>query len=353
MVEKLLEELENALDPEVEEALWNDWVTFAEGRYAGDVFSSGRQRACCGKLDWPTVSVNETLDDEDAMVLQQFGMCAQNLAAGNGNILCVRANYGTSIVPSLFGVRPFRMADELDTLPTSWPLENEEAISAAVAAGVPDIHGGYTEQVLATGRRFKEIQAQYPKIGRYVHIYHPDLQGPLDVCELLWGSGLMTAFYEQPDQVHALLRVITETYIALMNTWAETVPPEDSDLTVHWSMMHRGRIMLRNDSAMNLSPALYDEFAKPYDARLLEVFGGGCVHFCGRGDHYIASLSEIPGVYAVNLSQPEYNDMEAVFRHTVDRGIAIIGLDWEAAQTATARGRALHGRVHAARDAGY
>jgi hypothetical protein len=49
------------------------------------------------------------------------------------------------------------------------------------------------------------------------------------------------------------------------------------------------------------------------------------------------------------MSQPEYNDMETIYRHTVDKGINIIGLRPETAQASAAKGRDLHGRVHAAR----
>jgi uroporphyrinogen-III decarboxylase len=96
----------------------------------------------------------------------------------------------------------------------------------------------------------------------------------------------------------------------------------------HWSnLWHRGSILLRNDSAMNLSPELYREFSVPYDALLLERFGGGAVHFCGRGDHYIAALSEIKGLYGVQMTQPSYNDMEVIYRHTVDKGIKLLAFD--------------------------
>ena len=75
---------------------------------------------------------------------------------------------------------------------------------------------------------------------------------------------------------------------------------------------------------MNLSPDLYREFAVPYDTKLYERFGGGAMHFCGRGDHYIEALSEVPRLTGVNLAQPEYNDMETIYKHTVDKGIKIL-----------------------------
>jgi hypothetical protein len=96
---------------------------------------------------------------------------------------------------------------------------------------------------------------------------------------------------------------------------------------------------------MNLSPEMVGQFVLPYDQRLLDTFGGGVIHFCGKGDHFIESLSTLRGLYAVNLSQPQMNDMERIYQYTVDRGINLLGLKEEAARQALARSRDLHGRV--------
>ena len=81
---------------------------------------------------------------------------------------------------------------------------------------------------------------------------------------------------------------------------------------------------------MNLSPELYEEFSVPYDSRLLERFGGGCVHFCCRGDHYIELLAKIPKMYAVQMSQPQYNDMEKILDISIndERKIAFESLNY-------------------------
>jgi len=193
--------------------------------------------------------------------------------------------------------------------------------------------------------RFVEVGRRYPKIGRHVTVYHPDTQGPMDVCELLWGSGIFLDAVDSPDLVKALLDLVTETYVGFMREWERLVPPADGH-AVHWSLLHRGRIMLRDDSAMNFSPRMFDEFIRPWDERLLAEFGGGAIHYCGRGDHWIDRVPDMPGVCAVNLSQPHLNDMEAVYRSTVDQGINLIGLARDAAEAALAEGRALRGRVH-------
>lgn len=104
--------------------------------------------------------------------------------------------------------------------------------------------------------------------------------------------------------------------------------------------------MLRDDSAMNFSPAMFEEFIEPYDQRLLNHFGGGAIHFCGRGDHYIHRLSQMKGVHAINLSQPECNNMEVIFHNTIDKGILLIGLQQQAVEAALMTGRDLHGNVH-------
>ena len=258
----------------------------------------------------------------------------------------VRANYGTGILSSVFGAKVFVMDKEIDTLPTTKPLEGgHETVRRLIDEGLPDLDRGLGRKTFAMGEYYMELFDRYPKVREYVRVYHPDLQGPMDLCELLWGSSLFLDVIDVPDLVKTFLDLITRTYIAFMKRWNEIVPPSDG-YAPHWMMLHKGAIMLRDDSAMNFSPDMFEEFIEPYDQRLLDEFGGGGIHFCGRGDHYIGRATEMPGVYAINLSQPEYNKMEVIFDNTVDKGINIVGLACDAAEAALARGRDLHGRVH-------
>jgi hypothetical protein len=346
LLQQCLDDLESRIDPEEEEALLQQWVDFSYDRFDGDVFSPSREKLSPPGVEWPQISVNAALEDPDLMALYQYGDCSAKLAAGAGSLLNVRPNYGSSIIPGLFGLKPFMMPDEANTLPGSVPLNNVDALKRLVDAGVPDLQLGYAPQALDMGQRYQEIARSYPKIGHYVHIYHPDFQGPMDICEIVWGSQVFYAFYDAPDLVKSFLELITETYVKFMRAWINVIPFRPGG-NAHWGLYHRGNIMLRDDSAMNLSPAMVDEFVRPYDQRLLDEFGGGALHFCGRGHHYIPSMSEMSGLHAVNLTQPEYNDMETIFRHTVDKGIKLIGLPPEAAETAVRAGRNLCGQVHA------
>jgi hypothetical protein len=304
-------------------------------------------------VSWPQVLANEALESFEQMALQQLGVCSETLAKGSGDLLAVRANYGTGIIPTLFGAELFIMEREMDTLPTTRPLSGgSETIRRLIDLGIPDIYHALGGKTLATGQYFltlfkgcRTCIADYPKISRYVHLYHPDTQGPMDICELLWGSGLFLAVVNEPGLVKELLGLITETYIRFMKQWQQ-IASTPGPYAVHWGLLHKGTIMLRDDSAMNFSPRMFEEFIEPYDQRLLDEFGGGAAHFCGRGDHYIQQLAGMRGIYAIQLSQPEYNDLEKIFQHTVDRGVQLIGFSQAAAQDAVQRGRKLQGRVH-------
>ncbi|HEY3379172.1 MAG TPA: hypothetical protein VGL77_16955 [Armatimonadota bacterium] len=342
-----LADLDERISPDEEKLLFDAWAAFVAGRSPDDVFTPRRTTSVPPKIVWPVVRVNATLDDSEAMALQQLAGCSAALSAASGQLLCVRANYGTCILPSLFGAELFIMEDEHDTLPTNRPLPGGmEAMRALLDRGMPDLRQGLGGKVLDMGAFFAALAARYPNIGRSVHVYHPDLQGPMDVCELLWGSALFVDIYDEPELVHAVLQLITDTYIHFMQAWEGVIPPLAGGVAAHWGMLHQGRLLLRDDSATNFSPAMYDEFIRPYNAQLFAAFGGGAIHFCGHGDHFIKSLAETPGISAVQMSQPHLNDTEAIFRHTIEQGINLLDFSRVAAEEIRATGRKFHGRVH-------
>ncbi|MBN1506883.1 MAG: hypothetical protein JW955_08555 [Sedimentisphaerales bacterium] len=346
MIEPYLQDLERRIDSRVEESLFQQWRAFAGGRCEEPVFSPRRPAGVPPSVEWPHVLVNDALGDVDAMALQQLEMCSKALAEGSGALLSVRCNYGTAILPSLFGAELFLMDREIDTLPACRPLpDGSETVKRLLDRGVPDSTAGQGGAVFAMGQRHKELFKGYPNLSRHVHVYHPDLQGPMNVCEMLWGGSFYVDLYDKPDLVKDFLSLITQTYVRFMRRWQELVPPLDG-FAVHWSMLHRGCIMIRNDAATNLSPAMYEQFIRPCDQQLLGEFGGGAIHFCGRGDHFIAQAADLAGVHAFNVTQPHLNDAETVFLNTVDRGIQLLGFDRQAAEQALRQGRDLHGNVH-------
>lgn len=344
-VESCLADLNGRIIPRVEQDLAAQWERFLDGDVGEGFWVPGRARAAEGpSVAWPDVSVNDAQRDVDAMVLHQFTACSGRIMCEGGQALAVRCNYGVGILPSLFGAEIRLMDKTQGNLPTSIPM-GPERCRQLLDKGVPDIHGSLGGNVFRAAARFRELMARYPVVAEHVALYHPDLQGPMDVVELLWGSDLFTAVYLEPDTIHALLNLVTDTYIAFMREWERIVPPTGSATSVHWALRHRGRLMLRDDSAMNFPPELFDEFIRPHDQRILNEFDGGVVHFCGRGDHYIASLCTMDHLFGVNMSQPELNDMERIYTATIDARIPLLGFSRSAAEHARDAGRELRGMV--------
>jgi hypothetical protein len=345
MLDKFLLDLEQRIDRDGEDKLYKSWLNFWEGNIADEIFIPVRSSNSKSTVEWPFISVNEAVEDYEKMALQQLTACSNILEGRGGNLLNVRCNYGTSIMMSLFGAKMFYMEDKYNTLPTSWSLEGGlEEVKKLLKKGIPSLEAGLGSKVFEMGHYFKELFKPYERISEYVHVYHPDLQGLMDICEVLLGGELFYALVDEPQLMHEFLELITETYIAFMKKWRTIFPPE-GEYSVHWGLLQKGHVMLRDDSAMNLSPEFFDRFIQPYDSKILKEFGGGTIHFCGRGDHYIESMSEIKGLYAINMSQPEYNNMEKIYRNTIDKNIRIIGFNGNAAEEA-AKARNLRGRVH-------
>ena len=320
----LLEDIERRIDPETEEDLEKQWLDFTYGRFEGEIFCPNRKKLSVPSVEPPFININDAVKDYDLMLRGQLAGVSGALN-GTHNTLCIRANYGTGIMTSLFGAEIFIMPYENNTLPTTRPLNDSEKIREIVENGIPNLMNGFGKNVFEFGEFCAEIFEKYPKIKKYVNVYHPDTQGPLDVCELLWGCEMFYAFYDEPDLAHAILSLITDAYIAVMDKWYD-IFPRNTVLNHHWGgLCHQGSIVLRSDSAMNISPEIYREFSAPYDQKLLDYYDGGIVHFCGRGDHYIDILSELRGLYGINMSQPECNDMEKIYKNTVDKGIKILG----------------------------
>lgn len=346
-LETYLKDLENRLIPEQEQKLIDDWTAFARGEWKENVFHPSRSEAINPALEWPEININDALADREVMVLSEFKRISDQINGTGGSLLSVRSNYGVGIFPSLFGAEKFIMPYEMNCLPNVRALEGgEEALRKVLLdSPSPDFSNGFGDDVFAVGEMFTQIFDRFPVLSRFVAVDHPDCQGPVDILELLWGSDMFLGLYDKPDFTHAMLDSISSTYEKFIDAWYG-ICPQERDIHVTWGNGYLGKICLRDDSAMNLSPEMYREFIYPYNERLLSYFGGGAIHSCGRVDHFVPFLREMKGLNAFNMSQPEYNDMETVYRHTVDAGIEIFGMNGEEASRAIESGRNLSGRLH-------
>ena len=338
------EDVEARIDPEQEKRIAAEWEDFCALKCREEFFSPRRTPAPT-RIEWPKVLINQAFIDTDLMIYSQLKTVSDMLASGSGLLLSVRSNYGTGIIPSMFGTEIFFLPDEADTLPGPRHLEDGvEGLRALTQERHWDYAAGLAPKVFEFGRRWQEAASPYPNVSRHVYLYNPDLQGPFALVDALAGSELYYALYDEPELVHDALDFMTEVYLDFTRRWQAMFPPYGRGFSVEWGLLHRGLTVLRNDAIVNLSESMYREFAMPYDARIFGALGG-CMHFCGRGDHYIDAACEIEGLSGINLSQPELNDMEKIYAATVDCGKIIIGMPEAGIARAGEVGRPLRGRV--------
>ena len=238
-----LEDLESRLDPEQEEKIQKSWIAFADGESESSPFEPYHRRAVKASVDWPEININDAINNESLIILSQFKIVSDLLSNEGGALPFVRSNYGVGIIPTMFGAEVFMMDRNLNCLPNVRNLTDTQ-INNIIGSDFPKLADGFGGRVLSTGEKFLEIMAKYPNIGRCVRLEHPDCQGPFDLTELLYGSELFVAMYDDDAMIHALLRKLTDFYLCFMNNWFSLAPNKD-DYHIFFGRMHRGSICVR------------------------------------------------------------------------------------------------------------
>ena len=119
----------------------------------------------------------------------------------------------------------------------------------------------------------------------------------------MWGSDIYLGFYDEPELIKDLMKLINKTYISYLKEVKKYINDEKDGFLYHWETLFKGNIVLRNDSTVNLSKDMYKEFVKPYDEEILDAFDGGSIHFCGRADQWIFEMIKSNGLMGMNFGK--------------------------------------------------
>lgn len=124
---------------------------------------------------------------------------------------------------------------------------------------------------------------------------------PLDVVNLFMGNRLFTDVYEHPDELHALLERATEAVITNARAIAAaTRSPWDGVLTFN-EWIPQGLVLLE-DAADLIAPALYEEFGAPYTERVIDAFGGTYLHHHCLGRQQYRRMAALRGLTVLQIS---------------------------------------------------
>jgi hypothetical protein len=257
----------------------------------------------------------------------------------------VRANFGTVLVASLFGA-PVQQTDD-----------NPPWVVHDAAGGIPlekiadtdpgDFSRGWTPRAAEAMQVFRGCFDEYPELKARIRIVLPDLQGPFDNLELIRGSDVFLELVTAAEAVDRAMETMATAQVGLANYFRQwATEPADGHCHQH-AVMLKGNVLLRNDSSIMVSAAMYREQIAPHDERVLRELGGGGIHCCGAVGHLVDPWLELPSIRSLDLGQPELNDLDAIYAKAAAREVPLIRLAVSEAEirNGAARGRFPTGAV--------
>jgi uroporphyrinogen-III decarboxylase len=145
---------------------------------------------------------------------------------------------------------------------------------------------------------------KYMKANSFLPVGITDFQGPLTTANQLMGyDKLIYLMYDHPKAMHELMDKVTETLIMWVKKQKEVIGEPLTECIGDQQVYtgpHAG-VWFSDDDAVLMSPRTYREFVVPYNSRVLEAFGGGCLHYCGNATHHADSFLATRGLKALNI----------------------------------------------------
>jgi hypothetical protein len=142
------------------------------------------------------------------------------------------------------------------------------------------------------------------KANSFLPVGITDFQGPLTTANQLMGyDKLIYLMYDRPDVMHELMDKVTETLIMWVKKQKEVIG-EPLTECIGDQQVYTGKhagVWFSDDDAVLMSVKPYREFVVPYNSRILQAFGGGCVHYCGNATHHADNFLATKGLKALNI----------------------------------------------------
>lgn len=250
-----------------------------------------------------SADMHEQFYSADAMLLAHLQRMVATAAAPSDGQLCLRANVGVVLLPSVFGLEPEVPEDVMPRLRSH--LTKADVLRFRLPPDITRLP--LIARALDYSRYFQD------RLGDLAHVYMPDTQGVFDVAHLVLGNDIFLEMYDDPPFVHHLLELCLQAYVEVTLAFKRALgEPLDGGYHGHGMVcglaLANGGVRVSEDTPTLLKGEHIDEFVAPYIARSLRPFGGGFLHYCGRNDHLLRALLALPEVHGINLGNPEKND---------------------------------------------
>jgi hypothetical protein len=222
----------------------------------------------------------------------------------------IRANFGTVVIASIFGARIEQREDNPPWVRSYDSLDEFENI---FSNDPQDFSRGYATRVVDTYRFYKQVLADYPNLQKCLRIVLPDLQGPLDNIELLRGSEIFSDFILNPELVDKGLRLMANVQVGFAKYLMQFTTDGPENYSHQHAFTIKGNILIRNDSAIMVSPEIYARQVAPHDEFVLHEMNGGGIHSCGKIDFIAPEILRLPSIKCLDFGESWLNELDDIY----------------------------------------
>ncbi len=268
--------------------------------------------------DVPDYNTKQTHFDTEKMLVSGF---KSMLSAANGNrdaVPSLRANMGCGIFPTMFGLKQMLFDDKMP-----WLREHLDKKTVA-RMGPEDLKPG--DEFKAAIEHMAKMKELVEDTGAFV--FPLDLQSPFGTAHLVYGDALFYELYDDPPFVRHLLDLCCECLIFGMTECMKVMNGSDHTIAHYNNLViprEKGGLKVSEDTATLVGQDALDEFVLPYLRRLLERFGGGYVHYCGKNDRLFNAVLNEPLVHGLNFGNADMHDMDDVLKKLAHAGKVYYG----------------------------
>ncbi|HPD32307.1 MAG TPA: uroporphyrinogen decarboxylase family protein [Phycisphaerae bacterium] len=249
-------------------------------------------------------TLGEQFDDPEKMLIESLWDIIGWARTPSDAQLSLRPNFGVGTLASVFGCKTAMGEHDMP-----WVSErpSKEAILEVDLDHLD--RAGLIPRVIEFIQMARSALQEFPD----VHVFMPDLQGPMNTAFLLREQEVFIEMLEEEDYFHRLMRIVTEVFVRLARRFKREVG-EPLDGGYHGAMyMTNGGVRVVDDVSIMLSPEHYLRYSLPYVRQCLAPFGGGWVHSCGNISHQLDAYLSAPEIKGINFGEPEYYDFADLF----------------------------------------
>jgi hypothetical protein len=263
----------------------------------------------------PRFNYRESFFDPEKMAISQAADALARARSGSDAQPTIRPNTGVGTVISVFGLSQEILPDAMP-----WPKEHLSKEQIADLEPIEDVSN--VELMVHIKKIVEFYQTHLPEFPITVF----DTQGPFDIAHLVRGDQIFYDFHDDVGFLRHLMELSTNAYIRAAE-YAKKLIGEVPNQAYHTGMfLSAAGVRVCEDTSVLIGPRELEQFVLPYTHRVMDYFGGGYVHYCGRNDHLLDMIIEqMPACRYLNLGNPDLHDIVDVIRRLSRAGKVYCG----------------------------